>query len=71
VLAPAFGPGSLARHLAAARQAGVQADVCRSDRVGFDIDTPDDLLALVEHSASCRAGQLVQLLDLQARTTDH
>ena len=48
VMAPAFGAGSHARHLAAAEAAGVPV---RSERLAsllLDIDTPDDLHALAD-----------------------
>ena len=43
---PSFGPGSLARHLAAARAAGVSHRVEELAGLMLDIDTPDDLAAL-------------------------
>ena len=43
---PSFGPGSLARHLAAARAAGVSHRVEELAGLMLDIDTPDDLVAL-------------------------
>lgn len=45
-IAPAFGPGSLARHVEAARAAGVAASVHECERAALDIDTPDDLTEL-------------------------
>lgn len=46
VIAPAFGPGSLARH--AARGAGARADVrvASAPSLELDVDTPGDLSAL-------------------------
>ena len=38
----AFGPRSFAAHCAAAHNAGVEPIVYRSDRVAFDLDTPED-----------------------------
>jgi 2-phospho-L-lactate guanylyltransferase len=38
----AFGPGSFAAHCAAARAAGVEPMVYRSQGVAFDLDTPQD-----------------------------
>jgi 2-phospho-L-lactate/phosphoenolpyruvate guanylyltransferase len=46
VIAPAFGPGSRARHVARAREAGLAADVAEVPSLGLDVDTPDDLRAL-------------------------
>ena len=45
-VAPGFGPGSLARHLAAARAAGVSYRVDELAGLMLDIDTPADLAAL-------------------------
>lgn len=38
-----FGPGSFERHLRAARSSGVAVRVVADDRLGLDIDTPEDL----------------------------
>jgi len=38
----AFGPGSFAAHCAAARAAGVEPVVYRSNTIAFDLDTPED-----------------------------
>ncbi|MFN8202100.1 MAG: 2-phospho-L-lactate guanylyltransferase [Solirubrobacteraceae bacterium] len=45
-ITPAFGPGSRARHEAAAVAAGVRFTVCELPSLGLDADTPDDLAAL-------------------------
>jgi 2-phospho-L-lactate/phosphoenolpyruvate guanylyltransferase len=45
-LAPAFGPGSFARHAARARAAGATPQVCELPSLGLDVDTPGDLAAL-------------------------
>ena len=47
-VAPSFGAGSFARHLEAARDAGIPATVLRLPGLGLDIDTPEDLRALME-----------------------
>jgi 2-phospho-L-lactate guanylyltransferase len=39
----AFGPGSLARHLALARAHGVEPALFRSPGTSFDVDLPEDL----------------------------
>ena len=46
VLAPRFGPDSLARHVAAARQAGIAYAVEPVTGLEHDVDTPEDLDAL-------------------------
>jgi 2-phospho-L-lactate guanylyltransferase len=43
VIGPSFGPGSLARHLASARAAGVPHDMAAPASLTLDVDTPDDL----------------------------
>jgi len=43
---PAFGEGSCARHVAAAREAGVPFSVERLPSLSLDLDTPADVVAL-------------------------
>ncbi len=43
---PAFGAGSCARHVAAAREAGVPFAVEELASLGLDLDTPADVIAL-------------------------
>jgi len=47
VIEPSFGPDSLARHLAAAEKAGVPRRVEEVPGLALDVDTPDDLAALL------------------------
>lgn len=42
----AYGPGSAARHIAAARAAGLTVRVLRDPDLGFDVDLADDLVTL-------------------------
>jgi 2-phospho-L-lactate guanylyltransferase len=42
----AYGPGSFRRHVAIARQHGLGVRVVRDPDLAFDVDVPDDLLAL-------------------------
>ena len=74
-IAPSFGPGSFARHVAAADEAGLEHAVERISGLMFDIDTPDDLAdlstALDErrgHAPSTR-GALRQLDRSRARAS--
>jgi 2-phospho-L-lactate guanylyltransferase len=46
VIAPSFGPGSRARHEAAARAAGAAVRVAEPPSLVLDVDTADDLAAL-------------------------
>lgn len=48
VFAPAFGPGSCARHAAAAGAAGAAHRVVDVPTLALDVDTPEDLDALEE-----------------------
>lgn len=45
-IAPAFGEGSCARHVAAARAAGIPFGVEELPSLGLDLDTPADVIAL-------------------------
>ena len=47
VIAPAYGPGSAARHERAARDAGAAFAVVRSERWALDVDWPEDLARLL------------------------
>jgi 2-phospho-L-lactate/phosphoenolpyruvate guanylyltransferase len=49
---PAFGEGSRARHVAAARAAGVPYGVEELASLGLDLDTPADVVALTRELAS-------------------
>jgi 2-phospho-L-lactate guanylyltransferase len=55
-IAPAFGPGSFARHAALARAAGAEMDVADVPSLGHDVDTPSDLVALRALLAARRRG---------------
>lgn len=56
VIAPAFGPGSAARHLSAARVAGAEARLVERANVALDIDTPGDLAELVRRRPAGATG---------------
>jgi 2-phospho-L-lactate guanylyltransferase len=55
VMAPAFGPGSFARHAALAHAAGAEIKVADIASLGLDVDTPADLAALREALAASSA----------------
>lgn len=55
-LAPAFGEGSLARHVARAEETGVAHEVVEVSSLALDIDTPDDLAALRDRLENTRGG---------------
>jgi 2-phospho-L-lactate guanylyltransferase len=46
VIAPAFGPGSCARHVELAQASGAAAEVVAVTSLALDVDTPEDLEAL-------------------------
>ncbi len=48
VIAPAFGPPSVERHLRAARACGAVTQVMRGLGLALDVDTPADLAALAD-----------------------
>jgi 2-phospho-L-lactate guanylyltransferase len=51
-IAPSFGEGSCARHVAAARAAGIPFGVEELASLGLDLDTPADVIALTRELAS-------------------
>ena len=59
-LAPSFGPDSCERHAQLARAAGTHAEVVEVPSLALDVDTPEDLAALV--AASDRAPRTQALL---------
>jgi 2-phospho-L-lactate guanylyltransferase len=46
-IAPAFGPGSCARHAELGRRAGHTVEIDRLESLGLDLDTPADLAEMV------------------------
>jgi 2-phospho-L-lactate/phosphoenolpyruvate guanylyltransferase len=59
-LQPSFGPGSRERHAQLARAAGSRAEVVEVPSLALDVDTPEDLVALV--AASDRQSRTQRLL---------
>ena len=53
---PSFGEGSCARHVAAAREAGIPFGVEELPSLALDLDTPADVVALTRELASGRSG---------------
>jgi 2-phospho-L-lactate/phosphoenolpyruvate guanylyltransferase len=47
-----FGPGSFAKHLSEAKQAGAQIFIRRNPRLEMDVDDESDLRALLKHDLS-------------------
>ncbi len=54
-----FGPGSLALHRTAARQAGISLQIVENARVGFDLDTPADLSDFWQIGQGTRTWEIV------------
>jgi 2-phospho-L-lactate guanylyltransferase len=68
VIVPGFGPGSFERHLARARDAGVEPSVAGVPSLALDVDTPDDLGALLAALAD-RPGRAAHTRALLERLT--
>ncbi len=60
-ISPCFGEDSFARHQAAAREAGIDTRVLRLPGLGLDIDTPEDLRALMETPGSTRSHAVLRV----------
>jgi 2-phospho-L-lactate guanylyltransferase len=54
-LVPSFGPGSCQRHLSLASERGTHAEVVRIPSLALDVDTPEDLEALLSSTDRARA----------------
>jgi len=66
-LAPSFGPDSLVRHLAFAREASLGWEVDHFAALEHDVDTPEDLDALVRAIGSARPGAAPRTRGVLAR----
>jgi 2-phospho-L-lactate guanylyltransferase len=62
-----FGAGSLARHLAAARERGLGTYTFQRPGLELDVDRPDDLLLLAEADGEAEAQRLVRELCVAER----
>jgi 2-phospho-L-lactate/phosphoenolpyruvate guanylyltransferase len=67
VIAPTFGENSLARHVAAAEAAAVESTLVTAPGLMLDVDTPEDLGALVRHPGATSAGELCRALGVADR----
>jgi 2-phospho-L-lactate guanylyltransferase len=52
IFPPCFGGRSLERHVAAAERGRLACEIVRSARIGFDLDTPEDLRAFAAHESA-------------------
>lgn len=71
LIAPCFGPDSFARHVEAARRAGVEPRVLHLASAGIDLDRLDDLAAYVCEPGSTRTHALLARFDIVARIERH
>jgi 2-phospho-L-lactate guanylyltransferase len=62
-----FGEPSFQNHLTAARARGIEPVVLPLHGLGLDIDSPEDLCALLERGDQSRAGRLLQELRVASR----
>lgn len=70
VFPPCFGGRSLERHVATAERADVPCEIVRSVRLGFDLDTPEDLRAFAAlRSATATQRELLRLGAATIRAT--
>ena len=67
ILAPRFGPGSLASHLAAAERAGVRCSILSLDALSLDIDTVEDIQTLLSIDRASRTKTAALLADISRR----
>jgi 2-phospho-L-lactate guanylyltransferase len=69
-IATAFGARSLARHLGAAARAGVPVTCLKIPGLARDIDTPEDLGALIRSGHECATGLVCQRLGIAEALTE-
>ena len=62
-----FGEPSFANHLTAARRKGLDPVVLHLPGLGLDIDSPEDLRALLQSDGRTRAWNLLHALGIEAR----
>lgn len=67
LLAPAFGPGSCARHARAAAALGVTPVLLDLPQVALDIDRPEDLARLALHAGAPRTREFLDRIGAWAR----
>lgn len=70
MIAPAFGPGSFARHRGALLAAGVAPLVVEGDGIGRDIDRPADLAAFWRARADTRTRAFLDAIHIDDRLAD-
>jgi 2-phospho-L-lactate/phosphoenolpyruvate guanylyltransferase len=59
IVEPRFGPGSLAAHVALAGERGLRCSILDLERLSLDVDTPEDVVELVERAQECHTFQAI------------
>lgn len=67
IFPPCFGGRSLERHVAAAERSRVACAIVRSIRIGFDVDTPEDLRAFAVEASETATYRRIRRLGASAR----
>ncbi|MGI8708296.1 MAG: 2-phospho-L-lactate guanylyltransferase [Actinomycetota bacterium] len=67
ILAPRFGPGSLASHLTAAERTGLRCSILSLDALSLDIDTVEDIQTLLSIDRAGRTKTGALLADISRR----
>lgn len=67
VIATRFGPDSLIQHVAAAESVDVESTLVTAPGLMLDVDTPDDLAALLQRAEASNAGRLCVALGVGDR----
>src|SRR5262249_29642342 len=62
-----FGPGSLAKHLAAAERAGAKCRTIEMRRIALDIDDPDDVSEFIRLGQGTSVHELLTAMDVPRR----
>ncbi len=66
-----YGPDSFAKHLALAEERGLPVAVVDRRELSFDLDLPEDILALLEDGCRGRTRDVCLGMDLGGRLTAH
>ncbi len=67
LMRPSYGKASFLRHVASARGAGIDPDICRLDRLDLDLDVPSDLLQFLTMKSTTRTHGFLHGLKLNER----
>lgn len=67
VMPARFGPDSYRRHLEAAAEAGLPSSVVEVPEIAFDVDTPGDILTVLESGSHGRTLEVCRDMDVGSR----